>query len=73
MAEREAMLPRGSGAVGGLAAADPPREGLGIGEVEEKQVGPADGLLQQRDVERSPGSTGMSQPDVQQAPAWRQR
>ena len=41
--------------VRGLAPAQPPREGLGVGEVDEKEVGAADGLQQQVRVEHAAG------------------
>ncbi len=59
MASRDGMLPRGGGASAASHATQPPREGLGVGEVDEKEVGAADGLQEQVRVEHA-GRLGAS-------------
>ena len=49
------MLPRGCRLSGRLAATQPFREGHGVGEVDEEQVGTPHGLLEESGVERAAG------------------
>jgi len=47
--------PQSGGPSARLAAAQPPREGFGVGEVDGNKVGPADGFLQEIGIEGAPG------------------